>query len=141
VRPLENRSFDHMLGRAGITGIDADTGQPTAIDGLTGTESNSFHGITDATTTDAVFRMAHDPAHSFAAQLIQLCRDHARRRPTYPPGGPCPRPIDDSGFATSYALGDHDPANVMRDVPSAITVVSRLPSRCETERPVEGVAR
>lgn len=38
---LENRSFDHMLGFSGITGADAATGQPTSIDGLNGTESNS----------------------------------------------------------------------------------------------------
>ena len=41
---LENRSFDHMLGFSGITGTDAATGQPTTIDGLNGTESNSFDG-------------------------------------------------------------------------------------------------
>jgi phospholipase C len=43
---FENRSFDHMLGHSGITGTDAETGQPTAVDGLTGAESNSFHGVT-----------------------------------------------------------------------------------------------
>lgn len=32
---LENRSFDHMLGFSGITGTDAATGTPTAINGLT----------------------------------------------------------------------------------------------------------
>jgi phospholipase C len=110
---LENRSFDHMLGHSGITGTDAETGQPTTIDGLTGTESNSFHGITYPVTTDAPYRMAHDPGHSFDAQLIQLCGYIDGHRPTYPPGGPYP-PIDNSGFATSYGLSDHDPANVMR---------------------------
>jgi len=43
---LENRSFDHMLGFSGITGTDAETGVPTAIDGHKGTESNSYNGIT-----------------------------------------------------------------------------------------------
>ena len=43
---LENRSFDHMLGFSGITGTDAATGQPTAIDGLNGSESNSYNGVT-----------------------------------------------------------------------------------------------
>ena len=37
---LENRSFDHMLGFSGITGTDAATGNPTAIDGLSGAEAN-----------------------------------------------------------------------------------------------------
>ena len=31
---LENRSFDHMLGFAGLTGIDAVTGKQRAINGL-----------------------------------------------------------------------------------------------------------
>ena len=43
---LENRSFDHMLGFSGITGTDAATGQPTSIDGLNGSESNSYNGVT-----------------------------------------------------------------------------------------------
>jgi phospholipase C len=32
---LENRSFDHMLGFSGLTGIDAASGVPTEIVGLT----------------------------------------------------------------------------------------------------------
>ena len=31
---LENRSFDHMLGFAGLSGIDAVTGKPTRADDL-----------------------------------------------------------------------------------------------------------
>jgi len=37
---LENRSFDHMLGFASIRGTDAETGAPTEINGLKGTETN-----------------------------------------------------------------------------------------------------
>jgi len=37
---LENRSFDHMLGLAGIRGIDAATGEQRAVDGLGGNEFN-----------------------------------------------------------------------------------------------------
>jgi len=107
---LENRSFDHMLGHSGIKGTDAETGAPTAIDGLTGAESNSFHGESFVVSTGAKAKMPHDPGHSFDAQLIQLCGYGAE----YPPGGPYP-PIDNSGFATSYGLGeDRDPADVMR---------------------------
>src|SRR5206468_4103882 len=40
---LENRSFDHMLGFSGLTGNDAVTGTPTAIQGLTGNETNTFN--------------------------------------------------------------------------------------------------
>ncbi len=38
---LENRAFDHMLGFSGITGIDAVTKTPTALHGLSGTETNT----------------------------------------------------------------------------------------------------
>ena len=31
---MENRSFDHMLGFAGISGVDAATGKPTRADDL-----------------------------------------------------------------------------------------------------------
>jgi Phosphoesterase family/FG-GAP-like repeat len=107
---LENRSFDHMLGHSGIKGTDAETGAATAIDGLTGTESNSFHGETFVVSTGAKAKMPQDPGHSFDAQLIQLCGYDAK----YPPGGPYP-PVNNSGFATSYGLGeDRDPADVMR---------------------------
>jgi phospholipase C len=41
---LENRSFDHMLGFSGITGFDTETGAPTAVKGLAGSESNSYRG-------------------------------------------------------------------------------------------------
>src|SRR5919109_1617380 len=33
---LENRSFDHMLGFSGLTGVDAVTGAPTSANDLTG---------------------------------------------------------------------------------------------------------
>ena len=31
---LENRSFDHLIGRSGLTGRDAETCATTPIDGL-----------------------------------------------------------------------------------------------------------
>jgi phospholipase C len=37
---LENRSFDHFLGFSQITGTDAETGRPTEVSGLVGSESN-----------------------------------------------------------------------------------------------------
>jgi phospholipase C len=39
---LEYRTFDHMLGFSMINGRDAETGQPTKVNGLTGSESNTF---------------------------------------------------------------------------------------------------
>jgi len=107
---LENRSFDHMLGFSGIAGTDAATGARTAIEGVTGTESNDFHDVTYHPIPGAPNSMRHDPGHSFDAVLVQLAGYGA----TYPPGGPYP-PIDNSGFAASYGLGvDRDPADVMR---------------------------
>jgi phospholipase C len=41
---LENRAFDHMLGFSGITGQDAANGGSTQINGLTGSEANTFNG-------------------------------------------------------------------------------------------------
>jgi phospholipase C len=105
---LENRSFDHMLGFSGITGSDAETGQPTGINGLTGAETNDVDGITYPVTAGASNVMSHDPGHSFKATLDQL----AGYGVEYPPGGPYP-PIDNSGFATSYSVGDRNPAKVM----------------------------
>jgi phospholipase C len=107
---LENRSFDHMLGFSGITGADAETGLPTTINGLTGRESNDFHGVTYTVATGARNAMPNDPGHDFESTLIQLAGYGAE----YPPGAVYP-PIDNSGFATSYGLGVHrDPADVMR---------------------------
>jgi phospholipase C len=107
---LENRSFDHMLGFSNITGTDAETGDVTGIDGLTGSESNTFNGITYKVTRGADNRMPIDPDHEFPDIVHQLCGPTA----VYPPGGAYP-PIDNSGFVASYvASGGQDPAEVMK---------------------------
>ena len=95
---LENRSFDHLLGFSAITGTDAATGQPTSINGLTGTESNSYNGTPSTVAQPADYTMAVDPGHEFPDVLCQLCGPSA----TYASGGPYP-PITDSGFVASYA--------------------------------------
>lgn len=58
---LEDRSFNHMLGFSHITGTDAQTGEPTQIDGLLGTESNAYRGKTYTVSPTAPFTMATDP--------------------------------------------------------------------------------
>ncbi|SDC01720.1 Phospholipase C [Raineyella antarctica] len=98
---LENRSFDHMLGFSGITGTDAATGQPTTIEGLTGSESNTYQGTTYAVRRGAPDRAPHDPGHNFTAVLEQLCGEGV----TYSSGQAYP-PISNSGFVASYA-GSH----------------------------------
>jgi phospholipase C len=107
---LENRSFDHLLGFSDISGADALTGAPTKINGLDGTESNSFKGQTYTASPGADYRMPTDPGHEFPNVLDQLCGPAAR----YQPGGPYPA-IDNSGFVDSYvASGGRDPSEVMK---------------------------
>ena len=97
---LENRAFDHMLGFAMITGRDAQTGQPTQVSGLTGSESNVFNGLTYLVSKGADIVMPADPGHEFTNVLEQLCGSAA----SYPPGVAYPA-IDKSGFVASYAAG------------------------------------
>ena len=100
---LENRSFDHMLGFSGITGIDALTGKLTTIDGLTGNETNSFTDSAGVVHTRKVDTGAADvmdigPGHEFVDVLEQLCGSGVK----YPNGGPYPT-IDNLGYVSSYA--------------------------------------
>ncbi len=108
---LENRSFDHMLGFSGISGVDAMTGQPTKVNGLIGTESNSFGGNQYPVTHPADWVMPIDPAHELTNVVIQLCGPGA----TYPSGGAYP-PITCSGFVADYssAGGQSSPAEIMK---------------------------
>lgn len=95
---LENRSFDHMLGFSGITGADARTGAPTAIDGLTGDEANSYGGVSYKVTRGAPDVAAFDPGHGIGAVVEQLCGEGVKFRP----GQPYPA-INNSGFVANYA--------------------------------------
>jgi len=95
---LENRSFDHMLGFSEIEGTDAETGQPRAINGLKGSESNSYKGQPFPVVPSADDTMPIDPGHEFPDVVRQLCGENA----AYPLGGPYP-PIDNSGFVADYA--------------------------------------
>jgi phospholipase C len=108
---LENRAFDHMLGFSKITGQDAVTGQNTGINGLNGTESNSFAGQTYTVSQPAEPVMPLDPGHEFPDVLHQLCGPSA----TYSSGGPYP-PINGSGFVASYAAstGSRSPGEIMK---------------------------
>jgi phospholipase C len=94
---LENRSFDHLLGYSGLTGSDIATGLATSINGLNGTEQNTFGGVAYSVTKPADYAMTVDPGHEFPDVLCQLTGPGA----VYPPGGNYP-PIDNSGYAGSY---------------------------------------
>jgi hypothetical protein len=78
---LENRSFDHRLGFSGINGIDAVTGQETGIDGLTGTEGNTYGGQQYTVSAGADYRMPTDPGHEFPDVVRQLCGLSSGTRP------------------------------------------------------------
>ncbi len=92
---LENRSYDHLLGWAGITGTDAATGQPTTADGLKGTEFNTHAGAVYPVTLGAP-DVTVAPGHDFPDALEQLCGPQA----TYPSGGPYPD-ITNTGFVSN----------------------------------------
>ena len=93
---LENRSFDHMFGFSGLTGVDAETGAPTSIDGLTGAERNVLAGTPVTVSRGADFQMPRDPGHEFLDVLEQLCGAGVPFAAPYPA-------IDNSGFVSSYA--------------------------------------
>jgi phospholipase C len=107
---LENRSFDHMLGFSGLTGIDASTGVTTEVNGLSGTESNTFNGQTFPVSQGAPDRMPVDPGHEFSNVLLQLCGNGA----SYPAGGAYPA-INNSGYVASYvgSGGGSSPGTLM----------------------------
>jgi phospholipase C len=94
---LENRSFDHMLGFSGITGTNAETGQPTQIDGLSGNQSNDFAEVIYPVTQPADLVMPVDPSHEFTNVVTQLCGMNAK----YVAGGPYPA-VNNSGFVLDY---------------------------------------
>lgn len=107
---LENRSFDHMLGFSGISGIDAATGTSTTVKGLSGTETNTYNGVPATVSPTADYAMVVDPGHEFTDVLCQLCGPTA----SYTSGSPYP-PIDNSGFVASYAAAC-EKAGKTRDV-------------------------
>lgn len=124
---LENRSFDHMLGFAGLRGVDTRTGQPTAATGLTGSESNRLpSGVEIPVSAGAGFVLAVDPGHEFDDVLEQLAGPGA----SYPgPDGRYPS-VNNSGFASRMASqhgGDGTPVmKVFR--PDQVPVICSLAS-------------
>ena len=121
---LENRSLDHMLGFSGITGKDAQTGQPTAISGLSGSESNTYNGLTFDVSQRADWTMPLDPGHEFTDVLVQLCGPGA----VYHPGGAYP-PVSATGYVDSYVKsgGATNPGEIMKCFsPAQLPVLNAL---------------
>ncbi len=94
---LENRAFDHMLGFSGITGTDAVTGKPTSINGLTGSESNTYNGQTYPVTHPADYQMAQARPTSCPT----LSRSSAGRVRPFNPGIRIPRSTTAGSSRTS----------------------------------------
>ncbi|HXJ95665.1 MAG TPA: alkaline phosphatase family protein [Terriglobia bacterium] len=131
---LENRSFDHMLGFADISGTDAVSGAPTQISGLISppagaVTSNLYGGQQFSVTQPADYAMPVDPGHEFPAVLEQLCGSGA----VYAKGGAYPA-ILNSGFAASYAAASaavkvqSSPGEIMKcyNTASQLPVLNRL---------------
>ncbi len=114
---LENRSFDHMLGFSQISGTDAVNGNPTRIDGLSGSEQNpSPNGGIVTVSSDAGFVMNADPGHEYTDVREQLCgRDCDYSSPTPAPGN-IDANIKNNGYVSSFAAKypSEDPSAVMR---------------------------
>ncbi len=116
---LENRSFDHMLGFAGLAGVDAKTGQPTRADDLV---DNPHFNVDPADPGTQVFAATPadlkiyppdpDPGHEFKNVLMQLGGVNA----AYPDPIAKKYPaINNSGFVASYrASGAPNPGKVMQ---------------------------
>jgi phospholipase C len=108
---LENRAFDHMLGFSGITGQDAANGSSAQINGLTGSEANTFNGREYQVTKGADNVAPADPGHEFNNVLEQLCGAGT----TYLAGGAYPA-VNNTGFVASYVAsgGAANPGEVMK---------------------------
>jgi phospholipase C len=101
---LENRSFDHMLGFAGLTGLDAVTGKQRAINGLI--DKQVFNNDPRGQQPHPVFASADAPyslteadlGYEFSDVLEQLC---GRGAMVDPNTGSFPK-ITNSGFVSNY---------------------------------------
>ncbi len=125
---LENHSFDHLLGFSGITGKDARTHQPTTINGLSGTETNSYEGVSYQVKSPGIDPMPSDPGHEFLDTIEQLC-GKGTSNPF--PAGPYP-PIHNDGFVANYATttteGPTPPGSDIGDIMRCSDSASEIPS-------------
>ena len=115
---MENRSFDHLLGFQGITGIDARTGLPTKAEDLSGpkvatleqpyNEYANMNYVVSPTAGDKTYG-SNDVQHQFPDVLRQLCGEEQAKTVIANnglKGAPYP-PIADvtkRGFAADYAM-------------------------------------
>jgi len=130
VLTLENRSFDHMFGFSGLTGVDP-TGAPTVFNAgfdpaVTGNiDPNTAATVTVSSPADFQLKgIDEDPGHEFANTLVALCGKGAVYTPAlggYPP-------VDNSGFIQNYLDGGSSmPGRIMHSFdPGQIPILSAL---------------
>jgi phospholipase C len=127
---LENRSFDQMLGFSGIKGMDAESGKPTVIDGLTGQETNpSPSGGTVGVSHPAKFVLPADPGHEFTNVQQQLCGMNGKFSTSTPTPGNLDPKVNGSGYVLDFAAKypAEDFGNVMRCFePEQLPVLTQL---------------
>jgi phospholipase C len=85
---LENRSFDHILGFAGLAGVDAVSREPTRAQDLVGNPQFNVDPDDPATrvlaSAPADFQITYPhlcPGHEFADTMTQLCGPNASLDP------------------------------------------------------------
>jgi len=127
---LENRSFDHMLGFSGITGVDP-FGDPTifnaGFDPSTTSNINPVTGLPVLVSAPADFQLKdvdEDPGHEFENTLVALCGSGAVYTPVL---GGYPA-VDNSGFIQNYLdNGSPTPERIMRCYdPRQLPVINAL---------------
>lgn len=92
---LENRSYDHLLAFAGLSGKHATTSNYNLVD-----------GVKYPVTKTAPTSMTNDPRHEFVDVLEQLCGPDAKT-PNHNQGEyPTIQKPNDTGFALSYGGGE-----------------------------------
>ncbi len=104
---LENRSFDHMLGFSGMSGVDLQ-GRAATIAGLSGKEAVPADPSVPSSplisvTPDAELSVNPDPPHEFENVRTQLCGPNGR----YPN-------LTNNGFVASYRNVSSSPERIMR---------------------------
>jgi phospholipase C len=129
VLTLENRSFDHMLGFSGITGVDP-AGNATVFNkdfntSLSNIDPSTMTPVTVSTPADfALKNVDNDPGHEFENTLVSLCGKNAVYDPVlggYPP-------INNGGFIQNYLDGGSStPDRIMHCFdPAQLPVINAL---------------
>lgn len=109
--------------------MDAETGQPTEIDGLSGTEFNvSSNGAHVTVSEGAEFVSEGDPGHEFENVQDQLCGMGRTYSSPTPTPGQIDSHLDCSGFLQDFASrGAAHPEKVMQSfLPEQLPVLTAL---------------